>query len=71
MEWKQMEEKWDVMKPQVRKHWDKLSDDDLKQIAGSKDRLVGKIREKYALSAQAAEKQVEEFKGSLVKMVKQ
>ena len=67
MEWKQMEQKWDEMKPQVHKQWNKLSEEDLKAIGGNKDRLVGKIREKYGLSAQDAEKQVEQFKGSLLK----
>jgi uncharacterized protein YjbJ (UPF0337 family) len=71
MELKQMEEKWDTLKPQVRKQWDKLSDEDLNHIAGRKDRLVGKIREKYALSAQDAEKQVERFTGSLMGGIKQ
>ncbi|HEX5131473.1 MAG TPA: CsbD family protein [Candidatus Krumholzibacteria bacterium] len=71
MEWKQMEQKWGEMQEQAKKRWDKLSDEDLKQIAGNKERLVGKIREKYSLSAQDAEKQVEQFKGSLLSGIKQ
>ncbi len=65
MEWKQIEGKWNDVAPQVRRHWDKLNEDEVKQIAGSRDRLVGKLREKYALSAQDAERQVEAFTGSL------
>ena len=65
MEWKQIEGKWAEVVPQVQRRWDKLTQEEIKGIAGDRNRLVGKLREKYHLSAQDAEKQVDEFKGSL------
>ena len=65
MEWKQIEGKWNDVAPQIQRRWDKLSMDEVKGIAGDRDRLVGKLREKYNLTPQDAEKQVEAFRGSL------
>jgi uncharacterized protein YjbJ (UPF0337 family) len=62
MQWKQIEGQWDNVKGHVQKKWDKLSDTDIDQIGGDKEKLMSKIREKYALSAQEAEKQVDNFK---------
>ncbi len=62
MEWKAMEQQWGQIKPHVRERWNKLTDDDVTQIAGNRDRLVAKLRERYSFSAQDAEKQVLEFK---------
>jgi len=65
MEWKELESKWNDISPHIQRKWDKLTQDELKGIAGDRNRLVSKIREKYGLSAQDAEREVEAFKGSL------
>jgi uncharacterized protein YjbJ (UPF0337 family) len=48
MNWQHIESKWDEMKGKVREQWGKLTDDDLDQIGGTKDRLIAKLRERYA-----------------------
>lgn len=65
MDWKQIEGKWNDVAPEIQRRWDRLSADEVRGIAGDRDRLVGKLREKYHLTPQDAEKQVEEFRGSL------
>ena len=70
MEWKQIEGQWKTVKGQARKQWDKLSDAELEQIAGSRERLLGKIRERYSLSPQDAERQVHQFEESLTATTK-
>ncbi len=53
-----LEGNWSQLKGKVREQWGKLSDDDLDQIAGRRDQLVGKLQEKYGLAKAEAEKQV-------------
>ena len=45
--WDQIKGNWKQVKGKVREKWGLLTDDDLEHIAGHKDRLVGKIQEKY------------------------
>ena len=52
---------WNQMKGSIKKRWGKLTDDDMDRIEGERDRLVGKIQEKYGRSREEAEKEVDEF----------
>ena len=49
--------KWKQMKGSLKKWWGKLTDDDVEQIAGSWDKLVGKLQEKYGCNREQAEKE--------------
>ena len=53
------EGKWKQMRGQVKIWWGKLTDDDLDQISGNADMLIGKLQEKYGYTKEQAE---EEFK---------
>jgi uncharacterized protein YjbJ (UPF0337 family) len=57
MNWDQMEGKWKQFKGTVREKWRKLTDDDLEVIAGNKDKLLGKLQERYGITRQEAERQ--------------
>ena len=57
----QWEGKWKQLTGQVKQQWGKLTDDDLDQIAGSRERLEGKIQERYGLEREEAQRQIEEF----------
>ena len=61
MNWDQIEGKWTQMKGEVRRKWGKLTDDDLEIIGGSKDKLVGRIQERYGIAKEVAEKQLDEW----------
>ena len=61
MNWDQIESQWKQLKGRAKVQWGKLTDDELDQIAGHRDQLVGKIQEKYGLAREEAEKQAEEF----------
>lgn len=41
--------------------WNALTADDLKEIAGKKDRLVGKLQERYGYGKEQAQREAEEF----------
>jgi uncharacterized protein YjbJ (UPF0337 family) len=45
--WNQLQGNWNQVKGRVREKWGLLTNDDLEHIAGHKDRLIGKIQEKY------------------------
>ena len=61
MNWDTIEGKWKQAKGQVKKKWGKLTDDELDQIAGKRDQLVGKVQARYGIEKDEAEKQVKEF----------
>jgi uncharacterized protein YjbJ (UPF0337 family) len=48
--WDRIKGNWKQVKGKVREKWGLLSGDDLEHIAGHKDRLIGKIQEKYGKS---------------------
>jgi len=61
MNWDRMEGKWKRAKGLVRERWGKLTNDDLEQIAGKKDRLVGKLQERYGIKKDEAEKELDRW----------
>ncbi|MGJ9382222.1 general stress protein CsbD [Salipaludibacillus neizhouensis] len=50
--------KWNQLKGESKKKWSKLTDDDLQSIDGDRDKLVGKIQERYGKERDEAEKEV-------------
>lgn len=57
--------KWEQISGRVKATWGKLTDDDLDEIGGRADALAGKIRERYGVAADEAERQVQEFRAKL------
>jgi len=49
---------WKQIKGQARQWWGKLTDDDLDQIAGQREKLIGKLQERYGYNKQQAEQEV-------------
>ena len=59
----QLKGNWKQLKGRVKEQWGKLTDDDLTQLNGQRDQLVGKLQEKYGIAKKEAQKQVKEFEG--------
>ncbi len=57
----QWQGKWKQLTGQVKKQWGQLTDDDLDQINGDRERLEGKIQERYGIEKDEARRQVEDF----------
>jgi uncharacterized protein YjbJ (UPF0337 family) len=53
--------KWKQLTGDVKSRWGKLTDDDLTQIDSEKDKLVGKIQERYGKTREEAEKELENW----------
>ncbi|MGD1094660.1 MAG: CsbD family protein [Bryobacteraceae bacterium] len=61
MNWNQLEGKWKQMKGSIRDQWGKLTDDDLEQIAGHRDKFIGKIQERYGIAQEEAQRRVDDW----------
>lgn len=61
MNWDQIEGKWKQFRGSVKQQWGKLTDDDLDQIAGVRDKFVGKLQERYGLAKEDAERRADEW----------
>jgi uncharacterized protein YjbJ (UPF0337 family) len=57
----QMAGKWKQMKGSVKEQWGKLTDDDLNVIDGQRDRLIGKLQERYGYAREEAQKRADEW----------
>ena len=53
--------KWKQFRGAAKEKWGKLTDDELDQIDGRVDRLVGKVQERYGRDRKEAEREVKEF----------
>jgi uncharacterized protein YjbJ (UPF0337 family) len=58
MNWQQIEGKWDFAKGKIREKWGKLTDQDLAVVAGKRDQLIGRLKERYGMQKDAAEKEI-------------
>lgn len=61
MNWDVIEGKWKEMKGAVREKWGELTDDELDQIAGKKDKLAGMLQQKYGMTKEAVEKEIDDW----------
>ena len=65
MNWDIIEGKWEQLKGSVKEKWGDLTDDDLTQMAGSRDRLAGKLQERYGIAKEEADRQIDEWADNL------
>jgi uncharacterized protein YjbJ (UPF0337 family) len=56
--------KWMQLKGEARRQWGKLTDDDLDQIEGNTEKMVGKLQERYGYARDEAEREVNDFLAS-------
>lgn len=53
--------KWQEIKGSAKEKWGKLTDDDLMEINGSREKLSGKIQKTYGMAKDEVEKQLDEW----------
>ncbi|PWE33624.1 CsbD family protein [Maritimibacter sp. 55A14] len=61
MNWDQIKGQWKQLKGSARRKWGEITDDELEQAQGDRDRLIGLVQERYGIAREAAEKQVDEW----------
>ena len=62
MNWDEVNGRWNQFKGSVKERWGKLTDDDLTVIAGNRDKLLGKLQERYGITKEKAEEQLNQWK---------
>jgi len=55
--------KWKEIKGAVKQKWGKLTDDDLTQVEGVKDKLLGLLQKRYGYAREKAEQEYKKFIG--------
>jgi uncharacterized protein YjbJ (UPF0337 family) len=53
--------KWHQLKGEVKTKWGRLTDDDLKEIEGDAEKLVGRVQERYGYQRDQAKREVDAF----------
>lgn len=65
MNWDQIEGKWKEMKGKARSSWGELTDDEVDEIAGNREQLIGKLQQKYGMAREKAEKEADDWASRL------
>ena len=50
---------WKQMRGELKSWWGRLADDELEQVGGQKDKLIGLVQERYGYTREHAEREVE------------
>lgn len=61
MNWDIVKGNWNKVKGKVKEEWGDLTDDDITELDGQKDQLVGKLQAKYGWAREDAEKKVDDW----------
>ncbi len=59
MDREKFKSQWHQHKSEIKEKWTKLTDDDINYISGEKNKLIEKLQERYSLSREAAEREME------------
>lgn len=61
MNWDQIEGRWEQVKGGVKEQWGKLTDDDLTEIRGNRQQMIGKVQERYGMAKEEAERAIDRW----------
>ena len=65
MSWQQVEGNWRQFVGEVKQRWAKLTDSDLKECQGNRDKLVGKLQELYGMTPDQAGEEIARIESRL------
>jgi uncharacterized protein YjbJ (UPF0337 family) len=69
LNWDRIEGRWAQFSGDVKQQWGKLTDDQLKQVAGRREHLAGVIQEAYGLTKEQVGKQIYDWQKQLKELV--
>jgi uncharacterized protein YjbJ (UPF0337 family) len=61
MDWDRIERNWAHFIATARARWEKLTDDQLRAIAGRREELAGSIKEAYGITVEASRRQIDQW----------
>lgn len=53
--------RWNQLRGEIRTRWGKITDDDVTQIQGQAEKMIGKLQERYGYKREQAEKELNDF----------
>lgn len=53
--WQELQGNWKQFKGSIKEKWNELTDDDLEAMEGRRERIIGKIQERYGEAKYSAE----------------
>ena len=56
-----LEGKWKQLRGSIRERWGEITDDELDQIAGKRDKLAGLLQERYGYTQMEVDRQIDDF----------
>lgn len=59
--WDRIKGNWKQFQGEIKKQWGELTDDDMAQIEGDRDKLVGRLQERYGMAKDEADRQVNDW----------
>ncbi len=65
MDWDRVEGSWKEFRGRVKSKWGELSDDDLTQISGKRDELLGKLQARYGYTKDRARQEIDRWLDSI------
>lgn len=65
MTWDELVAEWKQLQGKIQAEWGRLTSDDLAAVEGQRDRLVGKVQERYSVTKEEAQRQVDAWMDQL------
>lgn len=65
MNWDVVEGKWKQFRGMALSNWGKLTDDEVDEVNGDRDALIGKLQEHYGYAREEAEKEIDAWASEL------
>lgn len=65
MNWDQIEGKWKEFVGKAQQQWGELTDNDVQEAKGDRQELAGKIQNRYGVTKEEAERQIDEWSARL------
>ena len=65
MNWDQIEGKWKEISGSFREKFGQLTNNDVENLGGKKDQMVGTLQQKYGHSKEEAERHLDDWRQSL------
>ena len=59
--WDRIAGNWKQVKGSMRARWGELTDDEMEQAKGNREKLVGILQERYGIAREEANRQIDEW----------
>jgi uncharacterized protein YjbJ (UPF0337 family) len=59
--WDRIKGNWKQLKGEAKKQWGEITDDEFLEMEGDRDKLAGRIQERYGRTRQEADREIDEW----------